>query len=47
VLRSVDDVEGLVAAAEAARRPAPPPPAWTWEDAAAATWEVYAQAAAA
>jgi glycosyltransferase involved in cell wall biosynthesis len=46
VLRSVDDVEGLVAAAEAARRPAPPPPAWTWEDAAAATWEVYAQAAA-
>jgi alpha-1,3-rhamnosyl/mannosyltransferase len=46
VLRSVDDVEGLVAAAEAARRPAPPPPAWTWEDAAAATWEVYARAAA-
>jgi glycosyltransferase involved in cell wall biosynthesis len=46
VLGSVDDVEGLVAAAEAARRPAPPPPAWTWEDAAAATWEVYAQAAA-
>ena len=46
VLRSVDDLEGLVAAAEAARRPAPAPPAWTWEDAAAATWEVYAQAAA-
>ena len=46
VLRSVDDVEGLVAAAEAARRPAPPPLSWTWEDAAAATWEVYAEAAA-
>jgi glycosyltransferase involved in cell wall biosynthesis len=46
ILRSVDDLEGLVAAAEAASRPAPPPPAWTWEDAAAATWEVYSQAAA-
>lgn len=46
VLRAVDDVAGLVAAAEAAQRPAPPPPPWTWEDAAAATWEVYAQAAA-
>ena len=29
------------AAAEALRRPAPAPPAWTWDDAAAATWEVY------
>jgi glycosyltransferase involved in cell wall biosynthesis len=46
ILRSVDDLDGLVAAAEAACRPAPPPPAWTWEDAAAATWEVYSQAAA-
>jgi glycosyltransferase involved in cell wall biosynthesis len=46
VLRPVDDVEGLITAAEAAQRPAPPPPSWTWEDAAAATWEVYAQAAA-
>jgi glycosyltransferase involved in cell wall biosynthesis len=45
-LREVADVEGLIAAAEAVRRPAPPPPAWTWEDAAAATWEVYAEAAA-
>jgi glycosyltransferase involved in cell wall biosynthesis len=45
ILRSVDDVEGLIAAAEAASRPAPPPPAWTWEDAAAATWEVYSRAA--
>jgi alpha-1,3-rhamnosyl/mannosyltransferase len=46
ILRSVDDLEGLVAAAEAASRPAPPPPAWTWGDAAAATWEVYSQIAA-
>jgi glycosyltransferase involved in cell wall biosynthesis len=47
VLRSVDDLEGLLAAAESACRPAPPPPSWTWADAAAATWEVYAEAAAA
>jgi alpha-1,3-rhamnosyl/mannosyltransferase len=46
ILRSVDDLEGLVAAAEAASRPAPPPPAWSWEDAAAATWELYSQLAA-
>jgi glycosyltransferase involved in cell wall biosynthesis len=46
VLQSVDDLDGLVAAAESARRPAPPPPSWTWDDAAAATWEVYSQAAA-
>jgi alpha-1,3-rhamnosyl/mannosyltransferase len=45
-LTSVDDLAGLVAAAESAQRPAPPPPSWTWEDAAAATWEVYSQAAA-
>jgi alpha-1,3-rhamnosyl/mannosyltransferase len=42
----VDDLDGLIAAAEAARRPAPAPPSWSWEDAAAATWEVYAEAAA-
>jgi glycosyltransferase involved in cell wall biosynthesis len=46
VLRPVDDIEGLIAAAEAAERPAPSPPPWSWEDAAAATWEVYARAAA-
>jgi alpha-1,3-rhamnosyl/mannosyltransferase len=40
-LRAVDDLDGLVAAAESAERPAPPPPAWTWEDAAHATWQVY------
>jgi glycosyltransferase involved in cell wall biosynthesis len=42
----VDDLDGLIAAAESARRPAPAAPAWSWDDAAAATWEVYAQAAA-
>jgi glycosyltransferase involved in cell wall biosynthesis len=40
-----DDLDGLIATAEAARRPAPAAPSWTWEDAAAATWEVYAEAA--
>jgi len=39
-----DDLAGLLAAGAAARRPAPAPPAWTWLDAARATWEVYAQA---
>jgi glycosyltransferase involved in cell wall biosynthesis len=38
-------VAEIVAAAEQATRPAPPPPAWTWEDAARATWAVYAEAA--
>lgn len=40
----VDDLDGLVAAAEAAQGPAPAPPPWTWEDAARRTWEVYAEA---
>jgi glycosyltransferase involved in cell wall biosynthesis len=40
------DVAGLVAAAHAAQRPAPAPPAWTWADAAAATWRVYEAALA-
>jgi glycosyltransferase involved in cell wall biosynthesis len=44
--RAVDDLDGLIAAAESAERPAPPPPAWTWEDAAHATWQVYGEAAA-
>ncbi len=43
-VRPVDDLEGLIAAAESARRPAPPASSWTWDDAAAATWDVYAQA---
>jgi glycosyltransferase involved in cell wall biosynthesis len=41
------DMEGLIAAAQAARRPAPPPPPWSWQDAARATWGVYARAMAA
>jgi alpha-1,3-rhamnosyl/mannosyltransferase len=45
ILRDVKDIEGLIAAAESARRPAPAPLTWTWEDAAQATWEVYEQAA--
>lgn len=40
-----NDLEGLLAAAARATRPAPAPPAWTWEDAARATWAVYADAA--
>jgi alpha-1,3-rhamnosyl/mannosyltransferase len=44
-LTPVDDLDALIAAAEAIERPAPAPPPWSWEDAAAATWEVYAQAA--
>ena len=40
------DLEGLLAAAVAATRPAPSPPAWTWADAARSTWEVYADAPA-
>ena len=43
-LRDLDDLEGLIEAAQVARRPAPEPPAWTWDDAAAATWDVYAEA---
>jgi glycosyltransferase involved in cell wall biosynthesis len=46
-LVAVDNLEGLLAAGAAARRPAPQPPAWTWADAARATWEVYEAAAAA
>jgi glycosyltransferase involved in cell wall biosynthesis len=43
-LADVNDLEGLIAAAEAAVRPAPAPPAWTWAQAAAATWDVYREA---
>ncbi len=38
------DMKALVEAAQRASRPAPPPPAWSWHDAARATWSVYAQA---
>jgi glycosyltransferase involved in cell wall biosynthesis len=40
------DTCALVATAESASRPAPRPPAWSWEDAARATWSVYETAAA-
>jgi glycosyltransferase involved in cell wall biosynthesis len=39
-----DDLRGLLAAGAIAQRPAPDPPAWTWQDAARATWEVYEEA---
>jgi glycosyltransferase involved in cell wall biosynthesis len=40
------DLPQLIAAAEAIERPAPPPPAWSWQDAARATWRVYERALA-
>jgi glycosyltransferase involved in cell wall biosynthesis len=40
------DMTALIEAAQRAERPSPPPPRWSWEDAARATWEVYARAAA-
>ena len=46
-LTAVDDLGELVRAAESLRRPAPAPPAWSWADAAAATWEIYADAVSA
>jgi glycosyltransferase involved in cell wall biosynthesis len=45
-LTDVNDLDGLVRTAEALSRPASEPPAWTWGDAAAATWDVYEQAIA-
>jgi glycosyltransferase involved in cell wall biosynthesis len=42
-----DDLPALMVAGAAAQRPAPKPPAWTWCDAASATWDVYEQARAA
>lgn len=44
IFRPVHDLPGLIAEAEAAERPAPPPPSWTWQDAAEATYRVYCQA---
>jgi glycosyltransferase involved in cell wall biosynthesis len=40
------DLAALFDLAQAARRPAPAPPAWSWADAAAATWRVYEHAVA-
>jgi alpha-1,3-rhamnosyl/mannosyltransferase len=44
-LSDINDLDGLIVAAETARRPAPAPLSWTWDDAAAATWDVYTDAA--
>jgi glycosyltransferase involved in cell wall biosynthesis len=38
------DMRALIEAAQAAERPAPDAPQWTWEDAARATWEAYSRA---
>ena len=46
-LTGVDDLNELVEAAESLERPAPAPPPWSWRDAAAATWDVYLDAAVA
>ncbi|HEV7586406.1 MAG TPA: glycosyltransferase family 1 protein [Solirubrobacteraceae bacterium] len=40
------DMRALIDAAEGATRPAPPPLRWSWEDAARATWRLYARAIA-
>jgi glycosyltransferase involved in cell wall biosynthesis len=44
-LTDINDLDGLIIAAEAAQRPAPAPLTWTWADAADATWDVYTEAA--
>jgi glycosyltransferase involved in cell wall biosynthesis len=46
-LTAVDDLDELVREAESLTRPASDPPPWSWRDAAAATWEVYVDAAVA
>jgi glycosyltransferase involved in cell wall biosynthesis len=43
-LSDVDDLDGLVRHAEGLSRPVTPAPAWSWDDVAAATWEVYERA---
>ncbi|MGO9790662.1 MAG: glycosyltransferase family 4 protein [Solirubrobacteraceae bacterium] len=43
-LTAIDDLDSLIATAQASQRPAPKPPAWTWDDAAEATWDVYEEA---
>jgi glycosyltransferase involved in cell wall biosynthesis len=40
------DIDGLIAAAQDAGRPAPAPPRWSWRDAGRATWNAYAKARA-
>ena len=41
------DIDGLIAAAQDAARPAPAPSRWSWRDAGKATWRAYAKARAA
>lgn len=41
------DIDGLIAAAGDAARPAPVPSRWSWRDAGKATWRAYAKARAA
>lgn len=41
------DLDGMFDKATAVRRPAPEPPAWTWDDAARSSWQVYRDAIAA
>ncbi len=43
-LTAVNDLDGLVRHAEGLTRPVAPAPAWSWDDVAAATWEVYERA---
>jgi glycosyltransferase involved in cell wall biosynthesis len=45
-LVAADDLPELLRRAVAATRPAPAPPAWSWEDAARVTWDVYERAVA-
>jgi len=40
-----DDLAALIRAAEEATRPAAEPCSWSWDDAAAATWDLYESAA--
>jgi glycosyltransferase involved in cell wall biosynthesis len=40
------DMRSLIMAAEAATRPAPAPPPWSWRDAGRATWAAYSSALA-
>ncbi|HEY3726562.1 MAG TPA: glycosyltransferase family 1 protein [Solirubrobacteraceae bacterium] len=43
-LSDIDDLDQLVSVAESLTRPAPGPPAWTWSEAASATWATYEEA---
>ena len=44
-LLPANDLDALVRAAEATKRPAPAPQRWSWDDAADATWSVFEAAA--